>query len=271
MARTRAQAPDATRSVGEVFLVPLRRGWWGAGRLIEVEVSRVRPIVPMYTFLVLDGFWRSPPDAPKLLPLAPMTGPYSDEDEWKAWFKGPWPSDFVVVGRRTLTRAERALAVDSGTMVFQSAKDFADELFQQWRWLNEREALEAEESRARARREVKQREEARAGRKGLSLARMARERPFHDWSEHWPRSVVVEARRIFRQATRDLMALERDAGREERASVLRRIVDEFNALDARRGCIETGEREQIIDRIEELASLVGLKNTREALTGHRDW
>ena len=41
--------------------------------------------------------------------------------------------------------------------------------------------------------------------------------------------------------------------------MLRRIIDEFNALDARAGCIETSEREEVIGRVEELASLVGFE------------
>jgi hypothetical protein len=36
-------------------------------------------------------------------------------------------------------------------------------------------------------------------------------------------------------------------------------------------CIETGEREDLVECIEELGGLVGLPNTDERLTGERDW
>jgi hypothetical protein len=48
-------------------------------------------------------------------------------------------------------------------------------------------------------------------------------------------------------------------------------VTELNTLDDREGCIETTEREEVVARVEELASFVGLSNEDEVLTGHRDW
>ena len=73
------------------------------------------------------------------------------------------------------------------------------------------------------------------------------------------------------EATRNLIALEGTSRSKERAAALRGIVDAFNALNERSECIETSEREEIVERIEELAALVRLRNTNERLTGHRDW
>jgi hypothetical protein len=82
---------------------------------------------------------------------------------------------------------------------------------------------------------------------------------------------VREARRIFRAATADLIALGARAPKAKRAAILKRIVTELNELYDREGCIETVEAGQLVHRIEELAALVGLDNADERLTGHRDW
>lgn len=135
------------------------------------------------------------------------------------------------------------------------------------RWKHDRAALEAEYADRQARRD-----QAEANRRAtLTLPKLLRERMFASWGDRWPRRVVTEARRIFRTATKELIALEAGASKRERTGILRRITSELNALDDREGCIETVEREELVARIEELARLVGETNKNERLTGHRDW
>jgi len=90
-------------------------------------------------------------------------------------------------------------------------------------------------------------------------------------AEDAAREGLREARRIFHDATRDLITLQAKGTKRQRTAVLKRIVTELNALYDTEGCIETVEREAVILRIEELASLVGVSNEDEKLTGHRDW
>ena len=127
--------------------------------------------------------------------------------------------------------------------------------------------MEAEGARA----DVERRKRAEERRRTLTLPKMLREPVFASWSGRWSPRVVREARRIFRGATRELIALQEEGTKRQRTAVLRRIVSELNALDDKEGCIETVEREQIVSRIEALAALVGISNDDEKLTGHRDW
>lgn len=250
-------------AVGDIFAVPLRKGLWGAGRVLSVEGG--------HAFVVLDGFWTAPPTAKDVrgrpvmaMPFGQGGGPH--EDVFKGWFQGAWPRRFPVVVHVPLSAAERALGSPEGTHVYQSPEHFARHLHEHWRWLFERAALESEWAHAGARAAAR----ARA-RERLTLAQMARQRPCARWSDRWPRAVVAEANRIFRDATRELLGLADGARRAPCAAVLRRIVDEFNALDDRTGCVESVERDQIVERIEALAARVGLTNTGEKLTGHRHW
>ncbi|MBW2731606.1 MAG: hypothetical protein JRH20_04380 [Deltaproteobacteria bacterium] len=255
--------------LGDMFVVPLRKGWWGAARLIDVSEG--------YTFFILDGFWHTSPSVQDLDGSNPMKasvypGHSHLPEEWKGWFDGKWPAEFEIITNSPLTKYERAQGLTSiGCMVFQSARGFANALFSKWRQTHDREAFEAECKREAERCASSNRARAQARRKELSLAKMARERPFGHWADMWGKSVVAEARRIFREGTRNLIALEGSSPSKQRAAVLRGIVDAFNSLNERSECIETSEREEIVERIEELAVLVRLRNTNERLTGHRDW
>jgi len=106
---------------------------------------------------------------------------------------------------------------------------------------------------------------------GLSLQKILDEDPFPEWSGTRPEDAVNEARRIFRVATEKLLELEKGSSRRKRRAVLKKVTDEFNRLYNETGCIESVERDQIVERIEELALLVGLNNEDECLTGHRTW
>jgi hypothetical protein len=153
-------------------------------------------------------------------------------------------------------------------MVFQSPEEFREHLFERWRWIFDEEALRAEREERRLRYE----ESERWRRRNRSLSQMMRERPFAHWIEMWPRRVVNEAHQIIRDATRQLVELQETNGStDDSARVLRDIVDKFNDLDDRTGCIETQEAGEIVERIEELAAKVNLDNEDEVLTGHRTW
>jgi hypothetical protein len=78
-------------------------------------------------------------------------------------------------------------------------------------------------------------------------------------------------RAIFRDATQELITVGGTKDTEACAAVLKKVVDALNELDQPTGFIESVERDAIVQRVEELASLVGLDNLDERLTGHRDW
>jgi len=168
---------------------------------------------------------------------------------------------------RTVPPEDDPLRAAEGTTVFQGAEHVRAELHTAWRLIHDRPALEVEWARAQEAREQRAAERQRT----RTLPKMLREKIFASWSEMWPPRVVREVRRIFRDATRDLIPLQAKGTKRQRTAVLKRIVTELNALYDREGCIETVEREAVIRRIEELAALVGVSNEEEKLTGHRDW
>jgi hypothetical protein len=261
MARKKVHHPSAE----DILLIPLPNGCCGAIWIILVESST-------FTFLVLDGFWNASPEPAELADVSIMPSPFGAqnphyENVFKGWFSKKPPKEFKVVGCRPLTRELERHTRPEGTMVFQSGRHVQDILYRQWRWLNDHDALVAEWNAAA--REVQSRQDARTT--NLTLERMLEERPFTDWKARWSDSALLDARRIFQSATSDLIGLGAAASEGQRLAILRRIVSDFNELYDREGCIETVEAHQIIERIEELARLVGLSNDDELITGQRLW
>jgi hypothetical protein len=251
--------------VGDVFAVPLRVGGFGAAVVIEASGG--------FIFLVIDGFWNARPAAedlgePSLMPLPfgqrPLPG---REGVFKGWFDGDVPSDFELVLNRPLTASEKMMRGAEGTMVFQNARHFARTLSDQWRFLNDHAAYRQEIERKAAAFE-KSREQRRAN---LSLETMASETFFAGWSGRWPEEQLARARRIFTDATAKLSALQARGTPRKRSAVFLKIVEEFNRLDNETGLVESVERDAIVERIDELAALVGLDNASEKLTRRRTW
>ncbi|HEY2366116.1 MAG TPA: hypothetical protein VGH87_07020 [Polyangiaceae bacterium] len=243
----------AKASEGDLVAVPLPNGVSALVWMIEISGRN-------HTFLVMDTPTRPAKADSSRLP--------DEDDVWKGWFDGECPSDFVVVGHRALSARARGYASNySGTMVFGDPERLRAELHQAWRLVHDRPALEAEWAVA-----DQARQKRKTARKStLTLAKLSRERAFARWDEYLPRNVVREVRTIFRDAAKELRALEKCGTKRQRVAALRRIVTRLNAYDDDKGFIESVERDQIIARIEELAALVGLTNEREVLTRHRDW
>lgn len=251
--------------VGDLFVVPLRVGGFGAAVVIDAEGG--------YTFLVADAFWNERPVAQELREFREMALPFGQQPlpgragVFKGWFEGVVPPDFEVLLNRPLTNHQQSLCGPEGTMVFQSARDFARTLSDQWRWLHDRAAYEQELAQRAA-----QAESARARRRSnLSLETMQREMFFTGWAGRWPEERLAEARRIFSDATAQLIALRERGTPRKRSAVIQKIVEAFNRLDNETGLVESVERDAIVERIEELAALVGLDNTGEKLTRRRAW
>jgi hypothetical protein len=269
----RAARADGVES-GSLVIVPLPNGTYRVLWMLEAGTyegfGRLNG-KGYFSFLILEGYLPSIPAKDELNALRVAESPGGAfpgrPNVWKGCFFGDVPDDFIVVGVRTVPPQDDPLRAAEGTMVFQSAENVREELHSDWRLIHDRPALEAEWARDQAAREQRAGERERT----RTLPKMLREKIFASWSEIWPPRVVREVRRIFRDATRDLIALQPKGTKRQRTAVLKRSVTELNALDDKEGCIETVEREAVVRRIEELAALVGLSNEDEKLTGHRDW
>lgn len=255
-------------SVGALVAIPMQNGHFASVWVLErVEGYRVlkRTEKESFYFLVLEGTW---PALPSLAEVAasPVASHPPTMDVWSGVFWGAAPADFVVVGTKEPTAEDIARMKANGPMVFQNAEHVRSELYTHWRLAHEPAALHAEwqeaaEARARAKAERRAK---------LGLPELLREKPFSHWRAHWGTKIAREANTIVAEATQALIDL--DGGtKAQRTKILKGIVDRFNALYDREGCVETGEAEEIVTRVEELARAVGLSNEDEALTGHRDW
>lgn len=266
--RTQSGSMPSGVEPGSLLVVPLPSGSFSVIWILEAGTYEGSG---HFRFLIMHGFLPAIPeeaDLPELrLAEAPGGALPGSENVWKGCFFGELPNDFAVVGKRTLPPNGHPLFAGEGTMVFQGGEDTRTQLHRAWRLIHDRPALEAEWARSDAERQ----KVADERRRTRTLPGMLREHVFPGWAEMWPPRVVREARRIFRDGTRDLLALQEKGTKRERTAVLKRIVTELNALDDKEGCIETVEREEIVARIEELAAVVGLSNEGEVLTGHRDW
>lgn len=251
--------------VGDVFVVPLRVGGFGAAIVVYLGGG--------HTFLVIDGFWPAPPTAEDLRDFRIMPPPFGESPfpgrahVFKGWFEGAVPPDFAVVLNRPLTPEQESMSGHQGTMIFQSARQVARVLSDQWRWLHDHEAY-MEELHQESARVERAREQRRAK---LSLEFLLNETLFAEWANRWPDEHLAEARKIFADATTKLIALREHGTPRSRAAALRKIVDRFNRLYNETGLVESVERDLIIERVGELASCVGLDNAKEQLTRRRTW
>jgi hypothetical protein len=262
-----AKARKPALASGDLVAMQLRPGVFGLIWIISASAEFG------FEMLVMDGYWPTLPTSNDLRGAQPAPSQRFDllpeyRDVWKAWFGGRVPADFHVVGNRAPSAKEKGyIEIHIGKMNYETAETLRHELHQSWRLKHDRKAIEAERAAADAQRK----ERATPRRRKLALEKMLRERIFASWTRIWPPHVVREARRIFRDATKELIALDRRGTKRERDKVLKRITSEFNALYDKEGCIETDEREEIVARVEDLAHLVGTTNADERLTGHRDW
>ena len=271
----KAKVSRGSFEVGDVVAVPLGNGRCGA--ICVVEVHAGTPAKRSINFFVVEGSWDTTPTA--VAKPEPMEHPYAKagllpgmDHVWKGWFSGPAPADFVVAGRVELSAADVGRYTGSqGTMVFQDAEELRSTLLETWRERFDQAALQAEREERAAREDQAEARRASERTANNTLPKMLGERPFAHWRGHWGARVVKAVHTAFRTATQDLIDLGETATRTKKAAVFARLMVELNALYDREGCIETGEAEELVTRIEELGRLVGLDNTDERLTGRREW
>ncbi len=254
-----------TVSVGDVLSIRLPNGSFALIWVVSVEGASVE-------FLVLDGFWENAPDSAIALSTAPAPreGPQipGHVEVWKGWINGGIPGGLAHCVERPLGPKEVAYAATySGTMIFGTVARLRDTLYTRWRLKFDREALLEEWQRDAAEREAR-----RAQRRAtITLEKMLRERYSLGFSGDAPPEAVRRAKRIFGDATKDLIALRTGGTEDARREVLRRIAGEFNAIEDAGAEIDTVVREVIAGRVAELARLVGVPDDIESLLRGRDW
>ncbi|WP_288457321.1 hypothetical protein [uncultured Sphingomonas sp.] len=148
----------------------------------------------------------------------------------------------------------------------------------EWRWANDREALIAEISQEEAREEAQREAEAKRFETRLAQltwTQLAAETPLARWqpsSSYPPPAFAEAARATLRAACAELAALGDKPRRPAVRTVLKRTVEWFNAADnAAGGVIGTGEREDIVAALEDIAYAARQPALMDDIDMWREW
>lgn len=149
------------------------------------------------------------------------------------------------------------------------------QVFAQWRWDHEREAVLAEEATARAaaleaQRQCAQEHEAHLA--SLTLEQLQEHVFFPHWKTYPSKKATRKSRQIMEETVQALLVLGSEATEQARRAVLQVCIERFNALDEELGFfIETSEREDICEEFEVLVHACGLGAYEGLADEWRDW
>jgi hypothetical protein len=224
----------------------------------------------------LDWTDVSPPtleDVRKARPLA-LNRHAGPAEPCRHFVRGAPPRSFRLLGALTPSPRERAAECWS----WGRWELFALQALLEWRWKHDRKALLAEEARrkaAQAARDADAEARRRARLAGQTLEGFRRRRFLASWSRPpaYPTPELTRASRaLLQDAVERLLALGPGARQASKMKVLRECVDAFNRLDEENDhFIETDEREDICEHIEEIAHACGLERRAAQAHGMRDW
>lgn len=241
------------------------------------------------TIAVLEGIWTTPPTYSEASTSAILKKRRLDPSAEPAVF-GTHVQDLnmevlkqvTLLGVTTLSTNETKIArqienFEPGTSY--AALDYANILAEgEWRWINDREAISAEVEKLKAKYEVEHlaREQRYKSRlQHLTWDQLLAETPFLRWSPSPPfppEEFVTAAREVVHTACRELQAHGRKPRKSDVRAVLKRCVVWFNEADARfGGVIETEEREDICEVLEEMAVVAGQRSIVDEIDTWRDW
>jgi hypothetical protein len=289
--RNRSKKTDTGPAAGSIFsfrTVPFSEFSPGeTGRFAAFKI--LGSTANVVTVAVLDGIWTTPPAYAEVSSSAILrehrfaaAGGPAAFGVFREWWSTEELKDVVFLGTAPLSHAEASIAARIEN--FEPGSSHSDLGFAnyhaegEWRWFHDREALLAEQGKAKAKAQVEQsaREEQHEGRlQHLTWDQLLAETPFPNWSPsppYPPEDFTKAARNAIHQACRDLKALGPDPGKAAAGSVLQRCVAWFNDADARYGgVIETEEREGICAALEEMAVVAGHRSLTDEIDSWRDW
>jgi hypothetical protein len=267
MARARKPAPIPLSQVqaGDVFLMPLADGRFGACRVLRVagDASQVQVAASQWIGAEAPAL-----SEPRLRDILVKT-----HHNWHSELEVQWIGEPVPVTYRRLGQLPPLLDETTPANVFGSWGSLALQVFLQWRWDHKREEVLAEDEAKRQQQQAAQ-EDHRRSYKPLpaqTLEAFRRQTPFPGWSGYIEPHLLRASRRIIRDAVAALIELGPDAPAPAKLDVFRLGVERFNDLDGEEQFIDTIEREDICELLDNLAALVDLDDYDDNLTSYRDW
>jgi hypothetical protein len=238
---------------------------------------------------VLDGVWNAPPSLKEASRAAILrehrfahTGRLAVFGLNKDWWSPSDLHDIARLGDAPVSRTENSLVAPIATYApgaSYSTLMFANYAAEgEWRWAHDRDALVAESERAAAKSAAERaaREERyRTRLSKLTWDRLLAEMPFERWTPSPPfpsQEFTLAARDTIRAACIALSALGPKPRKADVRAVLRECVEWFNDADeGAGGAIETEEREDIRDVLEEMAYVARQKALIEEIDQWRTW
>ncbi len=107
-----------------------------------------------------------------------------------------------------------------------------------------------------------------------TLQEMQKQTAFRNWEGYTDEEAIEDSRAVYNETVRSLIELGPEPDEERVLAILGQYIEAFNALDDKYGgFIETVERENICDTVEDMAAACGLTGTRcDDVPGEgRDW
>lgn len=227
--------------------------------------------------IALDGIWPQLPTVEQTLQVDVLRQQrlHFGGAVCEGYVTGSPPESFIYIGTSAVP-AGRSGQKSWGPVT--AWDDVLEASFSEWRWAHDRKAFQSEikaraeqHNAARRKRLTAEEDERKKRIAGLTLEKFRKENLFANWAKLPGKDVAEKAQSIFANAIDDFIA---QGGKHTAAAskkILKRVIGEFNALDkAHNGCIETGERENIIEHFQTLADLVAFKPWKD-IADSRDW
>jgi hypothetical protein len=258
--------PLAEVRAGDAFLAPLEDGRLSVCRILRTSADHDHVLVTASPWVGTQ-----PPDLadPRLREVLRLTHHSWRGNPEVSWVSDPVPATFARLGEIPPTDAEATANSNSNG----NWEYFRLQVLLQWRWDNERDKVLAEDAEEQRAAEAAREEERRAyqPRPAQTLEDMRPQVPFKNWAGYVDPPTLRGARRIIRETIDALIELGPGASEPAMLDEIRHCVERFNLLDEEQQFIETVEREDICELLDDLAGLVGLDDYGEALASARDW
>lgn len=186
------------------------------------------------------------------------------------WVSDPPPENFQLLGVIEPSPADKPRQCSGfGGWVF------GGQVYWQWRWDHEREAVlredqEYAEKQAREYQEAEKNHRAKLG--GLTLEGQVKKRRFQHWTGDCPSAALAACRTHFRESAQALLALQDKTKKRDVLKILKRCIQSLNRLDEEHDhFIETTKREDLCDEFDELVHAAGLRGYDNLADRWRDW
>jgi hypothetical protein len=253
---------------GTVFAMPLEDGRVGICRVIRKKVGGV----PCALVAVSDYIGNEPP---QLNDPAVRRILIKNHHNWKndpevMWVLLPPPKEFRCLGVIDVLQDDKKM--DSP---WHGGWHFPREVFMQWRWDNEREAVLAEDAAKNAL-ELAKRQEAIQKRveylATISFSTLLTKDLFPTWNDYPPKVAKEGCQKIIQSFIHILDKAGKPLDRNFVAKELKKCIEELNQFDSKnKNFIETVEREDLCEVLEEIVNAAKFSDLIEEVEDWKDW